>query len=195
MSALVKNGDLTPDPAGMITKQQTFDALLHVGISRKVATETTDANFDHLLDDPKSMNVFRMNTVNTGSDGPDPPGPLEHFRSTGIRDGGNDPKPNENRYGHFGACAAFDNMSDTFSRVDIRDCATLVWDHERFGGFPQFPPAILPSNDINKHKRPTTCGELDSGFELCPSQLHGSIIFLHEEFGTPTGENAKMPVA
>ena len=45
---LVKNGDLVPNAAGMITKQQTFDALMHVGISKKVATETTDANFDHL---------------------------------------------------------------------------------------------------------------------------------------------------
>ena len=93
----MRNGDLFPNAAGVITKQQTFDALMHVGISKKVATETTDANFDH-LDDPKQLNVFRMNTVN--NDGPgDPSGPIEHFRSTGIRDGGNNPQPNSTKNG------------------------------------------------------------------------------------------------
>ena len=48
MSALVKNGDLVPSRAGLISKQQTLDALLRVGIAEKVARETTDANFDHL---------------------------------------------------------------------------------------------------------------------------------------------------
>ena len=87
MSALVKNGDLVPNAYGMIHKQQTRDALLRVGISEKVARETTNANFDH-LSGLKELNVFRMNTVSTMSDRePDPPGPLEHFRSTGIREG------------------------------------------------------------------------------------------------------------
>ena len=57
MSALVKNGDLVPSPAGLITKQQTFDALLRVGISEKVAMETTDTNFDHI--DSLDLNVRR----------------------------------------------------------------------------------------------------------------------------------------
>ena len=113
MSALVRNGDLVPNAAGMITKQQTFDALMHVGISKKVATETTDVNFDH-LEDPKQLNVFRMNTVNTEGM-PDPPGPLEHFRSTGIRDGGNHPRPDAGRYAHFHNCAQFDGNGDEFS--------------------------------------------------------------------------------
>ena len=112
MSALVRNGDLVPNAAGMITKQQTFDALMHVGISKKVATETTDANFDH-LDDPKQLNVFRMNTINTDGT-PDPPGPLEHFRSTGIRDGGNHPQPDADRYEFFHQCAQFDGRGDEF---------------------------------------------------------------------------------
>ena len=117
MSALVKNGDLVPDAAGMITKQQTFDALMHVGISKKVATETTDANFDH-LDDPKQLNVFRMNTIN--ADGtPDPPGPLEHFRSTGIRDGGNQPQPDAGRYAFFDDCAKFDGRGGEFSNEGL----------------------------------------------------------------------------
>jgi hypothetical protein len=97
----------------MITKQQTFDALMHVGISKKVATETTDVNFDH-LEDPKQLNVFRMNTVNTEGM-PDPPGPLEHFRSTGIRDGGNHPQPDAARYAFFHNCAQFDGNGDEFS--------------------------------------------------------------------------------
>ena len=117
MSALVKNGDLVPNAAGMITKQQTFDALMHVGISKKVATETTDANFDH-LDDPKQLNVFRMNTVNDAGT-PDPPGPLEHFRSTGIRDGGNQPQPDAGRYTFFDECAKFDGRGGEFSNEGV----------------------------------------------------------------------------
>ena len=108
----MRNGDLVPNAAGMITKQQTFDALMHVGISKKVATETTDVNFDH-LEDPKQLNVFRMNTVNTEGM-PDPPGPLEHFRSTGIRDGGNHPQPDPARYAFFHNCAQFDGNGDEF---------------------------------------------------------------------------------
>ena len=122
MSALVKNGDLIPDAAGMITKQQTFDALVNTGIARKVAKETTDANFDHL--DDKQLNVFRMNTVKPSGRGtPDPPGPLEHFRSTGIRD---ELRPNAGRYNHFHSCARFDGNADTFSSRDIRECANMV---------------------------------------------------------------------
>ena len=194
----MRNGDLIPDQAGMITKQQTVHALLQVGISKKVVTETTDANFDHLAG-PKRMNVFRMNTVNNFG-AADPPGPLEHFRSTGIRDGGNNPQPNSGGYDFFDKCAQFDAMPNTFSSEDIRNCSTLIWDHETRdstcgGGSCDFffLPAKLPSNDINADTRPGTCGPLDSGPELCPSRLHGAIIFLHEEFGTPTGESAEMP--
>ena len=234
----MRNGDLVPNAAGMITKQQTFDALMHVGISKKVATETTDANFDH-LDDPKQLNVFRMNTINTDGT-PDPPGPLEHFRSTGIRDGGNHPQPDADRYAFFHQCAQFDGRGDEFGnegaaaaaprevgaerrcgvvapaqsptpphatptlakpsprvpfpRADIRDCATLVWDHEDVQ--PDFRPipARLPSNDILESKRPSTCGPGDSGQERCESQLHGAIVFMHQEFGTPSGESAEMHV-
>ena len=125
LSALVKNGDLVPDAAGMITKQQTFDALMHVGISRKVATETTDAHFDH-LPSPKRLNVFFMNTVN--NQGPaDPPGALEHFRSTGIRDGGNNPQPNATSYAHFHECAQFDGRGDEFSLTGAEGPAAGVW--------------------------------------------------------------------
>ena len=85
MSALVKNGDLVPDVNGMITKQQTFNAMLNVGISEKAAKETTNGNFDHLTG-PKLINVYRMNTIKAVGR-PDLPGALEHFRSTGIRDG------------------------------------------------------------------------------------------------------------
>ena len=113
MSALVKNGDLVPNAAGMITKQQTFDALMHVGVSRHVATETTNANFDH-LDDPKQLNVFRMNTINDGT--PDPPGPREHFRSTGIRDG---PQPRAVIYEQFHNCALFDRRGGEFSTEGV----------------------------------------------------------------------------
>ena len=186
----MKNGDLVPDAAGMITKQQTFDALVNTGIARKVAKETTDANFDHL--DDKQLNVFRMNTVKPSGRGPaDPPGPVEHFRSTGIRD---ELRPNAGRYNHFHSCARFDGNADTFSSRDIQECASMVWDRETCCEFSSLP-AKLPTNDVLESKRPSTCGPTDSGPELCPSQLHGAINFLHEEFGTPTGESSHMPVA
>ena len=114
MSAMVKQGDLVPDAAGMITKQQTLDALLHVGVSRRVAEATTNDNFDHLPWWSRRLNVFQMNTVN--NHGPsDPPGALEHFRSTGIRDGGNNPQPDALRYNTFEQCARFDNIAADFS--------------------------------------------------------------------------------
>ena len=151
MSALVKNGDLVPDAAGMITKQQTFDALVNTGIARKVAKETTDANFDHL--DDKQLNVFRMNTVKPSGRGtPDPPGPLEHFRSTGIRD---ELRPNAGKYVHFENCARLDGNADTFSSRDIRECANMVWDHETCCEFSTLP-AKLPTNDVLESKRPST---------------------------------------
>ncbi len=66
------------------TLMQTFEALMRVGISEKVAKETTDGNFDHLpANAPKQLNVYRMNTLKSVGV-PDPPGALEHFRSTGI---------------------------------------------------------------------------------------------------------------
>ena len=43
-------------------------------------------------------------------------------------------------------------------------------------------------------KRPSTCEPRDSGQERCESQLHGAIIFMHQEFGTPSGEFAEMTV-
>ena len=52
-------------------------------------------------------------------------------------------------------------------------------------------PAVLNTNDVNEEKRPATCGVMDSG-RGCPSQLHGSINFLMQEAGTPTGMQAVM---
>jgi len=190
MSALVKNGDLLPDSAGRISKQQTFDALLRVGISTKVATETTDANFDHLV--VKELNVYRMNTAG----GSDPTGPLEHFRSTGIRDSS---VVSRGRYGPFDNCRRYDGDHATFSRTDVVECANLIWDHDPTSGIFDFRslPARLPSNDVLEAKRPVvdghTCGPTDSGTLLCPSQLHGAITFMHQEFGTPTGAVALLP--
>ena len=101
----MRNGHLDHSE-GWVSKQQAFDALLHVGISRKVAMETTDANFDHLPGE-KVLNVFCMNTIKEAWATPDPPGPLEHFRSTGIRDG-LEPDGGPTAYGVFEACAAYD---------------------------------------------------------------------------------------
>ena len=183
--------------------------MLRVGISKKVAEETTRDNFDHIGGADPELNVFRMNTVGGG----DPPGPREHFRSTGIRDG---PNPASHIYSFFEDCARFDEQSgrcpttgcapDTFSITDITECATLVWDHDKFltsSGL----PAQLPSNDILPSKRPPKCpeGRRASGLNgcdsedatkdvepCCLSQLHGAITFMFQEFGTPTGERAFM---
>ena len=45
MGALVKNGDLLPDADLLVAKRQTYEAMLRVGISEKVAHETSEANF------------------------------------------------------------------------------------------------------------------------------------------------------
>ena len=212
MSAVVKNEDLVPDIYGMVSKQETFEALMRVGISEKVARETTDANFDHLQ--VKQINVFRMNT-HKASGQPDAPGALEHFRSTGIRDG---LTPNAEKYQAYEACAAYDvrfgGSADELSTRDIEECANLVWDHERFEGFAAKPnslPAELESNDVLEAKRPAKCPKTASGLSgcdpqcsasdcprdvapCCRSQLHGAINFMHQELGTPTGPNAVMSV-
>ena len=214
MSALVKNGDLVPDKAGRISKQQTFEALLQVGISELVAKETTDANFDHLVSANFELNVFEMNTVKKFGT-PDPPGPLEHFRSTGIRDAD---VPSSGAYNFFEQCAQYDATPllkgdpESFSAVDIEQCAALVWDHEELGSFSSLP-AELPSNDILEAKRSrndvgNTCGSRDSGLSgcnpddssldkapCCASQLHGAITFMFQEFGTPTGDDASISKA
>ena len=184
--------------------------MLRVGISKKVAEETTRDNFDHIGGADPELNVFQMNTVGGG----DPPGPREHFRSTGIRDG---PNPNNGVYAFFDACADFDEQSG-FSTTDITECATLVWDHDSFRTSSGLP-AQLPSNDlcdenspvatgcpgIVPSKRPPKCPRGASGLTgcdsedatkdvepCCLSQLHGAITFMFQEFGTPTGEGAFM---
>lgn len=176
-----------PDAMGMVTKQETFDAILRVGISEKAALQTTDVNFGP--DPSRSLNVFLMNTIKEPPMVPDPAGPIEHFRSTGIRDA---EKPNNFKYKQFERCAEFDGELGWFSLIDIRDCATLVWDHENATLDADSLPAVIPSNDVNEARRPPNCTVNDSGPELCNSQLHGAILFLFQELGTPTGENARL---
>ena len=162
----------------------------------------------------KQINVYRMNTLKT-SGHPDPAGALEHFRSTGIRDG---LVPNARKYEAYERCAAYDirfgGRADEFSTRDIEQCANLVWDREFFEGFAPQPnalPAELESNDVLESKRPAKCPKTASGLSgcdpqcsakdcprdvvpCCRSQLHGAINFMHQEFGTPTGPNAVMAV-
>ena len=59
---------------------------------------------------------------------PDLPGALEHFRSTGIRDGY---EPNAGKYESFAACSEYDGKAGEFSRIDIEECCNLVWDNEK----------------------------------------------------------------
>ena len=192
MASLVKSGDLIPDEWGFVTKEQTIEAMLSVGISEKAAVETADDNFDH-LPDPKRLNLFLMNTIITQEDMegmiPDPPGPLEHFRSTGIRDRRS---PSAFLYQKLDDCQHFDEIPGEFSVLDVQECVILVWDHENKTEVFDSRPAVLNSNDVNEDKRPDTCLVTDSGRVSCPSQLHGSINFFMHEFGTPTGMKAVM---
>ena len=89
MSSLVNNGDLVPDGALMVSKQQTYESMLRVGISEHVARETTNANFKSSDCDscPERINLYEMNTITKRSGQSSPRDrPHEHFRSTGIRD-------------------------------------------------------------------------------------------------------------
>ena len=95
-----------------------------------------------------------------------------------------------NVYNEFAKCADYDQDADYFSSKDIQECANLIWDCDPQMCFDRTSlPARLSSNDLNEAKRPDGCGPTDSGPGLCPSQLPGSINFLLEEFGTPTGSS------
>merc|ERR1712166_446978 len=86
MRALVKMKDLVPGLDLLVSRQQTFDALLRVGISAQIATEVTDTNFktdkataernakalgisgpaDGCQKCPAKINLFKMNTIPNG---------------------------------------------------------------------------------------------------------------------------------
>ena len=125
----MKNGDLIPDEWGFVTKEETLRAMLNAGISEKAAVETANDNFDH-LPPPKRLNLFRMNTIISEDEldegvVPDPPGPLEHFRSTGIRDRR---RPSAFKYQKLDDCALHDGIDDEFSVQDVQECVILVPD-------------------------------------------------------------------
>lgn len=203
MSALVKNGHLKPDCEGFVSKRQVREALLRVGISGKVVRETTDGNFDHLQgdDDAKRLNLFAMNTI-TGSPvgGNSADGALEHFRSTGIRDTSSG--PNAGLYEHFHARRRV--TSEDFTQFDVsRAIAAFDVDH----GFTNIYGEMVSSNDLNQDhdaRRLGQCAPADSMMSVqlvdgqpdeatpCFSNLWGSIIFMFQEFGTPTGPNAVL---
>eukprot|EP00965_Chrysotila_dentata_P254526 6211904-Pleurochrysis_carterae.AAC.3 len=183
LSALCKNGDLMPDSDGFITKQETFDAFLAVGISRATATTTTNGNFDHLVLVPPRINVFAMNVVDEGHSTPSDPNIVakEHFRSTGIRDA---ESPQHDRFAMFAA------DSENFFRwtQEKLDAAIEFFDSE---GCDKANGEVC-SNDVFEASRPEGCGVSDTGKDKCHSNLHDSITFLFQEFGTPTGPNAQM---
>jgi len=204
MSALIKHRDLVVDCDGFVSKRQVREALLRIGISGKVVRETTDANFDHLSgdDDSKRLNLFAMNTIRppTLHGGSPTDGAVEHFRSTGIRDGLNG--PDAERY------ALFDSKRqrpDVWTQFDVsRAIATFDVDPGHLNIYGQ----NITSNDINDdHAARLTCapgesvrtaslltGEPDAD-DPCASNLHGAISFMYQEFGTPTGPNARLAPA
>lgn len=213
MSALVKNGDLRPDARSEVSKRDTFEAILRVGISAKVATATTDANFRSASCEscPTHINLFQMNTI-TRSFGQSSPhnAPHEHFRSTGIRDRN---QPFAGAFG-FAENTCLNGASSWTIAENI--CLANLWDCGGFGTCsPRLgePGGVLPSNvrsnDLDEAKRPRAgtvildedgtsrvlaadCKNTDTGELKCPSQLHGAIGFIFQEFGTPTGELAVL---
>jgi len=208
MAALVKNGDLIPQQIdgvdGFVSKQQTVNALLNIGISPHVVTETTDANFDGGDGPDPMINLFRMNTIVDGfghpADGPDNPafGGREHWRSTGIRDANGAPR--KFVYDQFNRMAGDDRVFT----LDEVEAAANLWDAPtgeagpRIDCLPGESPCF-PSNDMNfsagktssDGKSPCTVQEtMTRG--ACRSQLQGAIRFMHQEFGHPTGTEALM---
>jgi len=97
IGALFKNGDLVPDSCGRVSRQQTLDALVRVGVSLNTAEETTFGNFMH-LPEPQIINIFEMDLLMPHNAS----GflSLEHDFSTGIRDGDS---PNVAKYAEFEA--------------------------------------------------------------------------------------------
>jgi len=169
--------------------------MLRVGIAERVAAETTDANFHSAACPtcPARINLFEMNTITQRRGASSPHNePHEHFRSTGIRDGRS---PSVIGFS-FGA---FRCLPDPIVRMENNICFANLWDcgdrcppadfpgRDRFPGF-----SHVTSNDEDVAKRPAGCGKDDSGERSCPSQLHGAIGFMFQEFGTPTGSRAEM---
>lgn len=199
----MKHGHLTPDCQGFASKRQVRESLLRIGISGKVIRETTDGNFDHLKgdDDTKRLNLFAMNTI-AGSPvgGNSDDGALEHFRSTGIRDTPNGPNPG--LYEHFHARRRV--TSDDFTQFDVSR-AIAAFDVD--AGFLNIYGEPVSSNDVNQDhsaRAQGQCAPADSVVSVqladgqpdeaapCFSNLWGSITFMFQEFGTPTGPNAVL---
>ena len=203
MSAMVKNGDLLPDCEGHVTKEQVFEAMLRIGISAKVAHATSNANFDHLAE--KSLFLWGMNTITTGEGGSTARGNApEHFRSTGIRDAA-DGRPDKRRYAIW---HGFRRIADSVTGFGFLTQAEVT---RAIAAFDVDPGEVniygergVHSNDVNlEHPaRAAGCGPSDSVATMqltddqpdetspCFSNLHGSITFMFQEMGTPTGPKA-----
>lgn len=211
MSALVKRGILLPDCEGFVSKRETRTALMRFGVSGKATRETTDANFDHLpgSDDEKRLNLFAMNTITPDGDTSQSTTAREHFRSTGIRD--TPDGPDASRYEHFDAFQRA--VSHDFTQAEVSR-AIAAFDVDP--GHTNVYGEQLASNDVNQH-HPKRVDQADRPGPLCPpaasvtsmsiargepdesdpchSNLHGSISFMFQEMGTPTGAHARMTAA
>jgi len=178
--------------------------MLRVGISGKVVKATIKGNFQHLSpdDDDARLNLFEMDTVRNGSVGGDSAaGAIEHFRSTGIRD----VVPDEGRYEKFESFQRPGTLD--FTQIEVsRAIAAFDVDpgHRNIYGL------SLSSNDVNADhpaRAQRGCGPADSldmarlsdghpdQTHKCFSNLHGSITFMFQELGTPTGPHAVLSSA
>ena len=206
MSAMVKNNDLAPDCNGRVSKSQVRDAMLRIGISGKVVKASANANFDHLegSDDEKFIDLWAMNTITTAVGGnANGVGGNEHFRDTGIRD--TSTGPNESNWRIFETFKR--NATDDFTQFEIsRATAAFDVDYPHLNVYKQ----AIHSNDVNEDNLARTsgnCGAMDSLYRVdirhgtplnddpCFSNLHGSITFMFQEFGTPTGVYAHLGAA
>jgi len=182
---LIKNGDLTLDENSEITKQQFVDQFEQFGLAEDIIRVTTDENFR--TNPLGKINPFEMNVIDKRLRPDGFPGSIviEHFRSTGIRDG---PRPREGAY-NFGQKSCNPNL-ERWDKDSVK-CFASVWDNED-KPYECLGSKCAPSNDVNGEERPDSCSSQDAGFEKCESALYHSIDNLRKAFGTPRGTEATI---
>ena len=150
-----------------------------------IANATADDNFEGEKCDscPHRINPFEMNTITNDLKFSPKGGPHEHYRSTGIRDGGVFP----NKFDAAeGACVPFGGVWD----LNAITCMADFWDSDP--GCNKTNTAPRQSNDVDINKRPAgccvdvpegePCCESTAQNQNCRSQLHGTITFLFDSY-------------
>jgi hypothetical protein len=184
---MLKNGDLKLDVNNEITGTRLLEEMGKFGIDGKIRDNTVSDNFGGLPGLLKTINPFAMDVIRSPSRlAPRDTHVIEHFRSTGIREGGG-----AHAY-DFGKQQC-NPGSERWNKHSVR-CFANVWDHEE-GSNPMhecMARQCVFSNDVNEAQRPRGCSAQDAGFEKCHSALYDSIDNLRKVFGTPPGSEATI---